>query len=186
MKKSRTLFVLVLCLALCLSLWGCTSNGPSDAGNETVPSVEDGLVGTVTASGLATVYLPPELAVVSDDSYSKLGWQIAARSEELLVLGAREDKALFEESDTSFPESLEGYVAFLNEANAFEDPIALQDNGLYATSYVGALEESDMYIYVFAAQGEDAYWMVHFACPASQQTKYEALFPHWAELMVLK
>ena len=186
MKNHRIVLILVLCLTLCLSLWGCSSRGPSDIGNETVPSVEEGLVSTVTAGGLATVYLPPNLAVVSDDSYSKLGWQIAARNDDLLVLGAREDKALFAESSVSFPESLEDYVAFLNETNAFENPIALQDNGLYATSYVGELAGNEMYIYVFAAQGQDTYWMVHLACPASQQAKYEAIFPHWAELMELK
>ena len=36
------------------------------------------------------------------------------------------------------------------------------------------------------AQGEDAYWMVHFICDPELAERYEPDFSFWAQLMMLK
>lgn len=188
MKLLKKTGAMLLCL--CLTAACCAGcgfvGGQTQETNATVPSPYEGLVGTVTAGGLATVYLPEEVAVVANDSYSSLGWQIAARSGEVLILGTREDADLFAESDLEFPETLADYAAFLNEKNQFEKPLTLNENGCWTTTYTGNMEKQEMYFFMVASEVEDAYWSVHFACNVDQTADYEELFPYWASLMELK
>lgn len=213
MKKLRMMTVLGLCLCLMVSVAGCGAQSPSTMQTtvpettvpettvpettvpettvpettipETAGETAD-LVATDTAGGLARVYLPEEVQVMTDEKYAENGWQIAAQSDDVLILGAREDRAMFEANDTEFPENMLEYIIFLSTINEFPDDFYSTPEGRFYTTYQSTVNGEPKFFYLLLAQGEDAFWMVHFLCDAEDAEAYLPQFELWGSAMELK
>lgn len=163
--------------------------GPSaGTGADDTRDGEDGtvsLITTSTAGGRAVVYLPAEIEVVTDGSYEEMGWQLAAMGGDVLILGAREDRAMFEENGIEFPENMLEYIVFLSENNEFPNEFSSTDGGRFYTTYEGTLNGERTFYYLLLAQGDDAWWMVHFVCPAETREDYEPWFEFYGSMMEL-
>lgn len=140
------------------------------------------LVATDTAGDLARVYLPEEYGFITDGNIEAQGWKFGATNEDVLILGARMDRAQFEDNGREFPESITEYVSLVY-ADAELYPVG--DDRFYAIA-LSSVNEEPMFYFLLFAEGEDAFWEVHFICHMSQSTTLQPYFELWGSLMELK
>lgn len=96
-------------------------------------------------------------------------------SKTAMVAVVREDKALF--GDISVNE----YGMLVIEANKRTGAKLNQEDGFVWYEYTHTADEQEVYYLVACYQSQDAYWIVNFLTPATNQAKYKDTFIDWAE-----
>lgn len=97
------------------------------------------------------------------------------QSKSVMVFTIREDKALF--GDILLPQ----YVELVQQANGRTDLQPNQAEGFVWFAYTDTPDEQEIYYLVACCESDDAFWIVNFATPASNQGKYEDTFLQWAQ-----
>jgi hypothetical protein len=78
----------------------------------------------------------------------------------------------------------EEYAALVREANSDKNPSPVSDaDGLLSIEYsfLNTVENKEFTYYTAMFKGEDAFWMVQFACESSLYEEYRPHFIKWAK-----
>lgn len=148
-KKSLLMLLLTLCLLLC----GCSE--------EEVPA--EPVEQAFTAAGLHLT-LTDEFTEKQHAAYT-----LYAESEDLLVLGLKEEYTLFENTDFSAQTSLKQYAALVWSANQLEGEVPLEDDGeLLWFEYDNHVNGADYRYRAYVFKDNEGFWLLQFATHAEE------------------
>lgn len=97
------------------------------------------------------------------------------RSKSAMVFTLREADELFRDI------TLEEYADLVLEANNRTGIKANQENGFIWFEYTDIPEGQETYYLTVCCRSEDAFWIVNFATPATNQGQYKETFLNWAK-----
>lgn len=97
------------------------------------------------------------------------------RSKSAMVFALREAEELFGDI------TLEEYGNLVLEANGRTDIKTNQEDSFIWFEYTETPEQQEIYYLAVCCRGKDAFFIVNFATPASNQDKYKETFLNWAE-----
>jgi len=96
-------------------------------------------------------------------------------SKSVLVLVVKEDKSLFDDI------TLEEYGALAQEVNGRDGLKLHKEEDFIYFDYTATGNDEETYYYcAVCCESEDAFWIVNFATPVSNQEKYQKTFLKWA------
>lgn len=146
--------------------------------------------------GVLAVRLPMTIAKNQPKDFTAEGMQITLTAEYrqvslegMTVSYERDDSAVLALKEPftlmdGFAEcTLEDYFQMIRQANGMDDTTKLQQSqGVNFFEYRSEVdEEGSVYYYLCAIyKGPDAFWMVHFSCPATKADDYRDDFLSWA------
>lgn len=149
-KKSLLILLLTLCLLLC----GC-------GGEDKVPA--EPVEKEFTAAGLHLT-LTESFAEKQHAAYT-----LYAESEDLLVLGLKEEYKLFENTDFSDQTSLKQYAALVWTANQLEGDVPMEDDGeLLWFEYDNHVNGADYRYRAYVFKDNEGFWLLQFAARAEE------------------
>lgn len=97
------------------------------------------------------------------------------RSKSVMVFTLREAKELFDDI------TVEEYGDLVLEANGRTGIKMNQDERFIWFEYIDTPDERETYYLAVCCQGENAFWIVNFATPASNRDQYKETFLNWAK-----
>lgn len=124
-------------------------------------------------------YTKEDFSITLTDGFTSeegTGFHAFYQSKTAMVFTLREEKALFGNNI-----SLAEYVDFVLEANGRTGLEMNRENGLIWFEYTDTPEQQEIYYLVVCCQGEDAFWIVNFATPATNRAEYREMFLNWAK-----
>lgn len=77
--------------------------------------------------------------------------------------------------------TLEEYGELVLQANGKTGLKVHQGDGFIWFDYTDTPEEQEIYYLAVCCRSADAYWIINFATPASNQEKYQETFLSWAK-----
>ncbi len=107
------------------------------------------------------------------------GYFACYESKTAFVFVLREEKSLLTCS------SLDEYGQLILEANGKEDLTVNKTGSFLWFSYTQEVEGQDIYYITTCHESQDAYWIVNFATPATNQEKFSERFIQWATTVTL-
>lgn len=150
MSKKPVFMILILCLLLC----GCTSKDE--------PSTEP----------VATEFIADGMHLTLTDAFSEkqhAAYTLYAESDNLLVLGLKEEYTLFENTDFSAQTAPEQYAALVWNANQLEGEVPLVDDGeLLWFEYDKHVNGGDYRYRAYVYKDNDGFWLLQFAARANE------------------
>ena len=109
------------------------------------------------------------------ESTEEAGFFSFYRSKSAMVFTIREAKEFFGDI------TLEEYGDLVLEANNRTGHKLNQDDGFIWFEYTDTPEKQEFYYLAVCCQSEDAFWLVNFVTPASNQNQYKETFLNWAK-----
>ena len=103
------------------------------------------------------------------------GFFVSYDSKTVMVFSVREEKEIFGDI------SLEEYGELVLQANGRTGAKMTQQDGFVWFEYTNTPGTQEVYYLAVCYQSEDAFWIVNFATPASNQGKYRDRFFDWAK-----
>lgn len=150
MYKKLFLMILTLCLLLC----GC---GAEDE---------------APAAPVATEFTAAGMHLTLTDAFAEkqhAAYTLYAESENLLVLGLKEEYTLFENTDFSAQTSPEQYAALVWNANQLEGELSLNDDGeLLWFEYDNHVNGADYRYRAYVYKDHEGFWLLQFAARTSE------------------
>ena len=154
MYKKLLLMILTLCLLLC----GCGAEDEAPAEPAAKEFVAAGLHLTLTDAFVEK---------------SHAAYTLYAESEDLLVLGLKEEYTLFENTDFSAQTSLKQYAELVWIANQLEGELPLVDDGEHLWfDYDKHVNGADYRYRAYVLKDNEGFWLLQFAARADE---FEAL-----------
>ena len=96
------------------------------------------------------------------------------RSKTAKVATMREPKTIFGDI------TLEEYCDLVAQANGRSGAKVHKEDGFLWFDYTNTTSEQALYCVMVCCEGEDAFWIVNFATPVTNQGKYKETFFDWA------
>ena len=163
MKKESLLMIL---LTLCLLLCGCAAEDEQPA------------------APVATEFAAAGMHLTLTDAFaekSHAAYTLYAESENLLVLGLKEEYTLFENTDFSAQTSPEQYAALVWNANRLEGELPLnEDGGLLWFEYDNHVNGADYRYRAYVYKDNEGFWLLQFAARAEEFSALSAQIREYA------
>lgn len=131
-----------------------------------------------TESAAAKTFTKEEFQITSTDAFEPIeedGFFSFYQSKSAMVFTLREAKELFGDI------TLKEYGDLVLQANGKTGIKTNQDEDFIWFEYTDAPEGQDIYYLAVCCRSKDAFWIVNFATPASNQDQYKETFLNWAK-----
>jgi len=105
-------------------------------------------------------------------------------SRQAVVFTLKEEFSLFEQAGISSEMSLDEYVKVVSDANN-KSYIAKEKDGLTYFEFNQTINGKDFSYFAVVYRGDDAYWLVQFACENKNYSEFSEKFVEWAKTVVV-
>ena len=135
-----------------------------------------GLLGTESAS--PKTFTKEDFQITLTEEFKateEAGFFSSYESKTVIIFTVREEKEIFGDI------TLKEYGELVLQANGKTGIQMNQEEGFIWFEYTDTPGEQDIYYLAVCYQGEDAFWVVNFATPATNRGKYKDTFFDWAK-----
>jgi hypothetical protein len=147
-------------------------------------AVIGGIIGLSVSNGL---FAASPMTFTKEDFQITLTDEFSATEEEdffasytsdtAMVLAVRDDKSLFEDI------TLAEYGELVLSVNNREGHPLTTEGDLLYFEYTDVPDGQEIYYFVVCCEGENAFWIVNFATPASNRAEFKQTFLEWAKTL---